>query len=78
MLNLLKMQLTFNEIEKFEKFKKNFAFITDVKQLNEISLIKNIITKSIKKNKKKTRTLMSIFEITSKITSKQTVIQKKL
>ena len=78
MLNLSKMQLTFNEIEKFEKFEKNFIFIENVEQLNKISSIKNIITKSIeKKNLKKTRTLMSIFEITSKVTSKRTVIQKK-
>ena len=75
MLNLSKMQLTFNEIEKFEKFEKNFIFIKNVEQLNEISSIKNIITKSIeKKNLKKTRTLMSIFEITSKTTSKRIVI----
>ena len=74
-LNLLKMQLTFNEIEKFEKFEKNFIFIENVEQLNEISSIKNTITKSIeKKNLKTTRTLMLIFEITSKITSKRTVI----
>ena len=78
MLNLSKMQLTFNEVEKFEKFEKNFIFIENVEQLNKISSIKNIITKSIeKKNLKKTRTLMSIFKITSKITSKRAVIQKK-
>ena len=78
MLNLSKMQLTFNEIEKFEKFEKNFIFIENVEQLNKISSIKNIITKSIeKKNLKKTRTLMLIFKITSKVTSKRTVIQKK-
>ena len=74
MLNLSKMQLTFNEIEKFEKFEKNFIFIENVEQLNEILSI-NIITKSIeKKNLKKTRTLMLIFEITPKATSKQIVI----
>ena len=78
MLNLSKMQLTFNEIEKFEKFEKNFIFIENVEQLNEISSIKNITTKSIeKKNLKKTQRLMLISEITSKITSKRIVIQKK-
>ena len=54
MLNLSKMQLIFNKIEKFEKFEKNFIFIENIEQLNEISSIKNIITKSIeKKNLKK-------------------------
>ena len=78
MLDLSKMQLTFNEIEKFEKFEKNFIFIENVEQLNEISSIKNITTKSIeKKNLKKTQRLMLISEITSKITSKRIVIQKK-
>ena len=78
MLNLSKMQLTFNKIEKFEKFEKNFIFIENVEQLNEISSIKNITTKSIeKKNLKKTQRLMLISEITSKITSKRIVIQKK-
>ena len=48
-LNLSKMQLTFNEVENFEKFKKKFIFIENVEQLNEISSIKNIITKLIEK-----------------------------
>ena len=78
MLNLSKMSLIFNEIKKFEKFEKNFVFIENVEQLNEISSIKNTINESIKKrNLKKTRTLMLIFEITSKITSKRIMIQKK-
>ena len=73
-LNLSKMQLTFDKIEKFEKFEKKFIFIKNVEQLNKISSIKNTTTKSIeKKNLKKTRTLMLIFEITSKITSKRIV-----
>ena len=78
MLNLSKMSLISNKIEKFEKFEKNFIFIENVEQGNEILSIKNTITRLIeKKNLKKTRTLMSIFKFTPKTTSKQTIIQKK-
>ena len=59
-LDLSKMQLTFNEVEKFEKFEKNFIFIENVEQLKEISSIKNITTKLIEKKNSKKKTNINV------------------